>query len=106
MRGAPSFRLGSGSSPVRRESYAAVRRFFADRVGADRADQERRGQEKVAETKQSAAGKKDAAVPDNVRCTATTQDGERCKRKAQDGSNPCWQHAGMQKKGASKAKNS
>lgn len=50
------------------------------------------------------AAKKGEDVPDNLRCTATTQAGTRCKRKADDGSKFCWQHSGAKKKGETKKK--
>lgn len=65
---------------------------------------------KAAEVKNEAksegkkAAKKGEDVPDNLRCTATTQAGTRCKRKADDGSKFCWQHSGAKKKGETKKK--
>lgn len=57
-----------------------------------------------AKTEAKSEAKKAADVPDNLRCTATTQAGSRCKRKAEDGSKFCWQHSAAKKKGETKKK--
>lgn len=61
---------------------------------------------KAAEVKKDVkkAAQKGEEVPDNLRCTATTQAGSRCKRKADDGSKFCWQHSAAKKKGQTKKK--
>ena len=60
----------------------------------------------LAEPQPKGGGKKGAAKSAVAadQCIATTQEGNRCKRKAQPGSKYCWQHdPNRKKKGAKKA---
>jgi hypothetical protein len=51
------------------------------------------GQTKSAETKKGAQAAEKKALPATTeQCAGVTQDGDRCKRKAQAGSKYCWQH--------------
>jgi len=69
-------------------------------------DKKEGAKKKGAEAAQTKGKSKSSEVPANQRCQATTQDGDQCKRKAEDGGKLCWQHANMQKKGTAKAKKS
>ncbi|MFN7924748.1 MAG: hypothetical protein U0Q16_31890 [Bryobacteraceae bacterium] len=69
----------------------------------DKAAATEKAAEKAAD-KGAKGAEKGSTVPDSERCIAKTQDGDRCKRKAADGSKYCWQHDPNRKaKGKKKA---
>lgn len=80
--------------------------FGQTKKEAAKAKAESKAAEVKTEAKSEAkkAAKKGEDVPDNLRCTATTQAGTRCRRKADDGSKFCWQHSAAKKKGETKKK--
>lgn len=55
--------------------------------------QKKSGEAKSADTKKGAQAAEKKAPPATAdQCAALTQDGDRCKRKAQAGGRHCWQH--------------